>query len=154
MGESIEGFLEEGRVKEAWYHLARWQRQVQGKQVHTTREGLDQESVDMAELYICSPPARIRVPILVQPASVNDDISEESEIEMDVWGMNGRRSGSLWGTRAEALQGWRKEAKHDKDLEQRRWELMVRILQVMFRYGTLPEEIALTMMFFLLKEKG
>ena len=66
--------LEAGKFKEAWYHFARWYRQSQGKQDHPTREGLDQESVDREELYICRPPARIKNPIFLQPEAVIDDI--------------------------------------------------------------------------------
>ena len=65
VGKNIEGFLEEVRVKEAWYHLTRWYCQIRGKQSHPTREGLDQDSADRAELYRCWPLARLRVPILV-----------------------------------------------------------------------------------------
>ena len=42
VGISIECFLETGRVKEAWDHLAPWYLQVQGNHAHPTREGLDQ----------------------------------------------------------------------------------------------------------------
>ena len=43
-GLNIEVFLVSVRVKKAWDHLARWYCNVQGKQAHPTREGLDQES--------------------------------------------------------------------------------------------------------------
>ena len=39
-----------------------------------TREGLDQVLADRAELYICRPSEGLRVPLLVQPAAVNNDI--------------------------------------------------------------------------------
>ena len=50
------------------------------KQAHPAKEGLKQESVDRAELYMWRPPERLRVPILVQLAAVNDDILAEAEI--------------------------------------------------------------------------
>ena len=37
---------------------------------------------------------------------------------------------------------WRKEVNHKEDPEGRRWELVLRLVQVMFRYRTVPEEIA------------
>ena len=68
-GSNIEGLLATDRVKEAWDHLMQSYRHAQGKHVHPTREGLDQESKVRAELYRCWPPARLKVPILdgVQP---------------------------------------------------------------------------------------
>ena len=40
-GLTIEGLMAAGRVKEAWDHLARWDRHAMGRQVHPTREGMD-----------------------------------------------------------------------------------------------------------------
>ena len=54
-GEIIEGFLEAVRVKEVWDHLTRYYLQVWGKHAHPTREVLDQELTERAELYICRP---------------------------------------------------------------------------------------------------
>ena len=101
---SIESFMEAVMVKEEWDHLTLWYRQVWGKQAHPTREGLDQESMERAELYRCWPPARLWVPILVQPAVVNYDIAEESEIDMAVRGMKVGKAGGLLGMRADYLK--------------------------------------------------
>ena len=57
---------------------------MRGKQSHPTREGLDQVSEDRADIYIYRQLARLRVPIQVQPSSVNDDIPAEVEIDMKV----------------------------------------------------------------------
>ena len=57
---------------------------------------------------------------------------------MAVRGMKGGRSGGLSGMRAEDLKLWRKEAKHEMDPEGRRWEMVVRLVQVMFRYRMMP----------------
>ena len=92
-------------------HIAWWQCLAWRKQAHPTREGLDQESVVRAELYRCQPPARLKVPILVHPVAVNDDVPKEAEVELEVWGMKGGRAGGLSGMRAEDLKGWRKESK-------------------------------------------
>ena len=55
---------------------------------------------------------------------------------------------------AEDMKGWLREAKRDKDSERRRWELVVRLVQVMFMYGTVPEEIAWATMVLLPKKNG
>ena len=61
-----------------------------------------------AELYRCRPLARLRFPIIVQPAAVNYDIPVQAEIEMAVQGLKvGRARGSLV-MREEDLKGWRK----------------------------------------------
>ena len=43
--------------------------------------------------------------------------------------------------RAKYLKGWHKEDKHEKEPEGGRWELVVRLLQEIFRDGMVPEEI-------------
>ena len=51
------------------------------------------------------------------------------------------------------LKGWLHEAKREKDPEDRRWEIVVRLVQVMLRDGNVLEEIAWVTMFLLLKGK-
>ena len=52
------------------------------------------------------------------------------------------------------LKGWRQEAKREKDIEGRSWKPLVRLVHVMFRYGTVLGEIAWLTMFLLEKGKG
>ena len=73
--------------------------------------------------------------------AVNYDIPVESEIYMTVRGLEGGRAGGSSGMRAKYLKGWHQEANRDKDTEGRRWEPMVRLVHVIFRDGTVPEEI-------------
>ena len=80
----------------------------------------------------------LRVLILVQPVSVNDEILSEAEIDMAVQRLKGGRAGGASGMKAGNLKGWIKEAKREKEPEGRRWDLVVRIVQVIFRYGTFP----------------
>ena len=114
---------------------------MQGNQVHPTREGLDQDSAVMAELYRCRTPARLKVPILVHPEEVNDELPTEAEVNLAVQGLKAGKVGGPSGMRAEDLKGWHKEAKWEKDPVGRRWELVVRLVQVMFRDGKVPVEI-------------
>ena len=44
------------------------------EQDHPIREVVDYVSAHRAELYICRPPERLWVPILVQLSAVNDEI--------------------------------------------------------------------------------
>ena len=76
-GANIEELLESGRVKEAWYQLARWYGQVRGIQPPLTRDGLEQVLAESTELYRCRPPEGLWVPLLVWPAELNDDIPLE-----------------------------------------------------------------------------
>ena len=82
---NIEGLMEAGMVKELWDHLTQWYCQEWGEYAHITREGLNQESAVRAELYRCRPPARLKNPILVHPAAVNDDVLTKAEVELAVW---------------------------------------------------------------------
>ena len=54
---------------------------------------------------------------------------------------------------SEDLNGWSKEAKWDKDPVGKSWELVVRLVQVMFRDGTVPVEIVWAKMVLNLKGK-
>ena len=63
-------------------------------------------SADRAELYICCPQARLWVPILVYPSEVNDEIPEETEIEISVLGLKGGREGGPLGMCVKDLKGW------------------------------------------------
>ena len=56
--------------------------------------------------------------------------------------------------REEYQKGWHKEAKREKDPEERRWEPVDRLVKVMFRDGTIPEEISWKTMVLLPKGKG
>ena len=55
---------------------------------------------------------------------------------------------------AEDLKGWIHKAKREIDPEERRWELVVRLVNVMFRDVTVLEEIACVTMVLLRKGKG
>ena len=57
---------------------------MRGKHTHPTREGLDRYLVLRVDLYRCQLPGRLRVPILVEPSVVNDDILAKVEIDMAV----------------------------------------------------------------------
>ena len=94
-----------GRVKEEWDHLERWYRHARGKQAHPSREGLDRESEDRAELYRCRPLERIKVYILVKPVEVNDGVTTEAEFDLAVQGLRARRVGVPLCMRAEDLKG-------------------------------------------------
>ena len=56
--------------------------------------------------------------------------------------------------RAEDLKRWIREAKCKKYPVRRMWELVSRLAQLVFVYGTVPEEIAWATMFLLPKGKG
>ena len=70
---------------------------MRGEYAQSTREGLDQVSADREDIYLCRPPARLMVPILVQMSAVNDDIQEKADIEMRVQVFKCGRAGGLFG---------------------------------------------------------
>ena len=63
-------------------------------------------------------------------------------------------AGGPSGMIADYLKGCCKEAKREKDTEGRSWELVVQLLQVMFRYSAVPEEIVWVKMVPVPKGKG
>ena len=110
-------------------------------------------SADRAKLYICRTPEGLCVSLLVKPMAVNYDIPAEADIDMAVIGLKGGRVRGLLGMRAEDMKEWLREDKREKDIERRRWELVVRLLQGMFRDGTVPKEISWATMVLTLKGK-
>ena len=50
---------------------------------------------------------------------------------------------------AEDLKEWLQEALRDKNPVRRQWRLLVSIIQRMFKYGVVPEEVAGVTMVFL-----
>ena len=66
---------------------------MRGQQAHLTSDGLDQVSEYRVELYICRLPEGLRVPLLVQIADVNNETTEEEEIDMEVQGLKSGRAG-------------------------------------------------------------
>ena len=135
-GSIIEVLMEDGRFKEAWDHLVRWYRHARGEKAHPDREGVNRESKVRAELYRCRPPARLKVPILVQSTEVSNELPTEAKVNMEVRGIRTGRSGGPSGMRVEDFKGWCKEAKREKDPVGRRQELLV--WQVIFRDETVP----------------
>ena len=129
------------RVKEEWYYLLRWYCRVQVKQAHPTGERLDQELAVMAELYRCRSPERLKVPILVHQTEVDDEVPTEAEVNLEVGGIKAVRAGVLSGMRAEDLKRWCRESKQEMEPVGRRWDPVVRLVQVMFRDSTVPVEI-------------
>ena len=154
VGSTIEGLMVTFRVNESWDPLVRWYRHARGNQAHPTREGLDRDLTVRAELYRCRPPARLKVPILVQSTVVSNEVPTESEVYMAVRGVRTGRSWDLSGMKTEDLKGWYKEAKRDKDPVGRIWYLVVRLVQVMFRDRTVPVEIASAKMVLIPKGRG
>ena len=63
------------------------------------------------EIYRCPPPARLKVPILVQPVKVNDELPTEVEFELAVRALKVGRAGGLSVMRVEDLKGLSKEDK-------------------------------------------
>ena len=90
---------------------------------------------------------------MVQPEAVNNGAPTEVEVELAVRGLKGGRKGGPSGMREEDLKGCRKEAKREKEPEGRMWELIVRLVQVMFRDRTVPEEISWAKMVLIPKGK-
>ena len=92
--------------------------------------------------------------ILVQPMEVNDEVPMEADFDLAVQGLRAGRAGGPSEIRAEYLKGWRKEANQERGLVGRRWDLVLRIVQVMFRDRAVPVEISRSKMVLILKGKG
>ena len=61
-------------------------------------------------------------------------------IEVALRGLKGKRVGGPPSICAEDLEGWIREAKREDDPENRRWELVGRLVQMAFSDGTVLYE--------------
>ena len=73
---------------------------------------------------------------------------------MSVRGLKSGIAGGPSGMCAEDLKGWLRKAKREKYPKRRRWELVVRLVQVIFGYENIPEEVSWATMVILPKGKG
>ena len=71
-------------MQEEWNRISWWYRQAKGRHDPLPREGLYWITTERAELYMCSPPERLQIPILVTPAAVHGRSPLESEIDQAV----------------------------------------------------------------------
>ena len=68
-----------------------------------------------------------------------------------MFGLKGGRAKGLSGMQVKELKGYQQKAKRKKDSEGRRWVPVVILVQVMFRDGTVLEELYWAIMVLLLK---
>ena len=127
---------------------------MRGVQAPPTMEALDKVTVERVEIYRCSPPKSLRVPLLVRKAKIEDGIPMESEVAEEVRGLKGCRAGGPSGMRAEDLKEWLREATCKKDPVRRTWDLLERLLHQAFGDGTLPEDLAWATMILTQKGRG
>ena len=73
---------------------------------------------------------------------------------MEVQGMKVGKARVLLGMRTEDLKGWLRESIRNKDPVRRRWELVVRLVNIKFGDGTLPAELSWATMVIIPKGKG
>ena len=91
---------------------------------------------------------------MVGPAEVDYCTPLEADIEVAVQDMKRVIPGVSLGTNAEDLKGRLREAKREKEPARIRWERITRIVQLVFGYGTVLEEIDWSKMVLLTKGKG
>ena len=119
-----------------------------------TREALEKVTTERADIYICRPLEGMRVPLMVQSAEVDDGIPLELEIELAVRSLKGGRAGGLLIMCAEDMKGCQQEKNRKKYPVRRRWEIVIRLVQMAFRDNTLPEDLPWLTMILFLKGKG
>ena len=79
--------MESGQIQEAWDRISRWYRQATGRQAPPYMKGLDQVTMERAELYRCRLLEGLCLPLLVGPAEVDDGITSEAEIDSEMRGL-------------------------------------------------------------------
>ena len=79
-GEDIETLVLNDQVRDAWIKTQWWYQEAKGNRVPPTSEHLDQTSTLQEDLYRQCPPEGEKIPILVQPYSIQDGPPEVGEI--------------------------------------------------------------------------
>ena len=109
---------------------------------------------EKADLYRCSLPEGLRLPILVQQLDIADEIPKEAEVETAVKGLKGGRAGFLLRMHTEDLKGWIREAMRKREPVRTQCDILVRLVQRTFEDRAPRTELAWATMVLIPKGKG
>ena len=98
----------------AWQRLKGWYNAAFDRAPPPSRATIERITAERADLYIYVPSPGNNIPISVQPASVDDSVLTEDNIEEAVKHLRRNKSGGASEMRSENLKGWLAELKRRK----------------------------------------
>ena len=142
---TMEGFLAARDLKEAWRVLKDWYATASDRAPKPCYESMAKQTKEREELYTEIPPPGDSIPIHVEPFDLNDEVPEEVEIRAVVAKMRNGRAGGSGGIRAEHIKDWLRGMK-EEEIEGREkagdlWRLFVRLIQSIWRTGSIPRQM-------------
>jgi hypothetical protein len=157
---NVESHLNSGLLEEAWRELKGWYRIAEDKAPKPCYESLQKQTQERIDLYARVAPPGQSIPINVEPTPVDDSVPDDAEIRSKVKGMSNGRAGGASKLRAEDLKSWL----HGMELEEKkpeghegagdRWRLFVRLIQTIWRTGTIPQQMLWTIIVLIPKGGG
>ena len=134
--------------------MQRWYRDAVDRPPNPARVAISTMTEERVELYWHVPFLGYPIPVVVQPFTVEDSITEEEDIAWVVHKLRLNHSGSPLGMRAEHLRQWRIGTTWDDTRDSTNWQKVVSILQTVLRDGAMAEEITWEIIFLIPKRKS
>ena len=152
--EAIDTLLKDSNVQGAWNRAKAWYKHAGDRPVAPSKADLQQVSEEYRDLYRKVDPPGDPIPILVAPFDVCDDVPQEAEIEAAVKRCKSGKAPGPTGMRAEDLKAWLHAARCKERPDDTYWNLLVKLVQEVFRTGVLPTELPRSILVLLPKDSG
>jgi hypothetical protein len=154
-GDNVEALLqkEPPDLQGAWNALKGWYRVAGDRAPPPSWDTLEKVTAEREDLYRKETPPGESIPIMVEPVAVSDEIPAMEEIAEAVKKLRNNRSGGPSGIRGEHLKGWLARA-HLEEGDSSNWLRLVELVQLAFRTGELPDQMAWSVMVLLPKGGG
>jgi hypothetical protein len=156
-GQSIEGFLKAGKLKDGCVVLQAWYNHAGDHPQKPSRQDLEAMTAERADLYRKKDPPGEPIPIeLEEPFDIADGTPSDWEIAEALGRMPRGKSPGPTKMRAEHLKLWRAEAyRAQGGMENRtNWDPFVDLVQHVFVTGEIPTALSYTICLLLLKPDG
>ena len=136
-------------LQEGWNVAKRWYRAASDVAPKPCYESMEKQTAERVELYGKVEPPGDSIPINVDPYNVEDEVPKDPEIREAVKKRlkNGRAGGASF-IRAENIKEWLRGMEDEEDPEKEghegagdRWRQFVRLIQSIWRTGSIPQQM-------------
>ena len=153
-GEAIERALADKKPKQAWQQLQSWYKSAGDRPVKPCREDLVSLTQERIELYRRKRPPGDPIPVMVEEFAIDDSPPSDGEISDAVARLPSGKAAGASGMRVDHFKAWKHEATRDKDPDSSKWDLLVKLVQLVYETGTLPAQASWMIVVLLPKPDG
>ena len=153
-GEAIERALADKKPKQAWQQLQSWYKSAGDRPVKPCREDLVSLTQERIELYRRRTPPGDPIPVMVEEFVVDDSPPSDGEISDAVARLPSGKAAGASGMRVDHFKAWKHEATRDKDPDSSKWDVLVKLVELVYETGTLPAQASWMIVVLLPKPDG